>query len=365
MYFESFDPLEKKRLEIMDENGKVIHPDLLPKISKAELMKIYKMMAFTRMVDIKTLQFQRQGRMLTYAPNMGQEASQLGTIAATRDSDWLVPAFRELGAYLYRDFPLKNFFLYWYGTEEGMRIPEHIKMLPISVPIASQYQHAAGLGYSIKYKKEKDVAITYVGDGGTSEGDFHEALNFAAVEKLPVIFIVQNNQYAISTSRKIQTATETIAQKAVAYGMPGIQVDGNDIFSVYAATKEAVDRARKGEGPSLIECYTYRLGPHTTADDPTIYREDAEVEKWKKRDPIDRLKKYIIAKKWWTEKEDEALKFEQEEEVKEVFEGIEAEITSELADVFDYMYETRPKELDRQYEEKLAFYKQRDAAKGK
>lgn len=358
MYFDSFDPLKKQRLEIMDKNGKILHPELMPKISNEKLMKIYNTMAFTRMVDTKTLQFQRQGRMLTYAPNIGQEASQTGTIAATEDTDWLVPAFRELAAYLYRGFPLKQFFLYWYGTEKGMQIPDDIKMLPISVPIASQYQHAAGIGYSIKYKKEKDISIVYVGDGGTSQGDFHEALNFASLEKVPTVFIVQNNQYAISTSRKIQTNSATIAQKAIAYDMPGIQVDGNDIFAVYGATKEAVDRARAGNGPSLIECFTYRLGAHTTADDPTIYRDDKEVKEWEKKDPILRLKKYLISQKLFTEKEDKEQNLRFEEEVKNIFEGIEATITSDLEDVFDYMYAERTPELQRQYEERKAYYDQ-------
>src|SRR5699024_9656784 len=173
-----------------------------------------------------------------------------------------VPALRELGAWLVRGVPLKNIYLYWYGNEWGSYMPEGVKVLPISVPIASQYQHAAGIGMANNIKGEKNVVLTYVGDGGTSHGDFHEALNFAAVFKAPVVFIIQNNQYAISVPRSEQTASKTLAQKAIAYGMPGILVDGNDIFAMYSATKEAIDRARNGEGPTLIEAYTYRLGAH-------------------------------------------------------------------------------------------------------
>lgn len=163
-------------------------------------------------------------------------------------------------------------------------MPEGVKVLPVSVPIASQLQHATGIGMANNIKGEESVVVAYVGDGGTSQGDFHEALNFAAVFKAPVVFVIQNNQYAISVSRKEQTASKTLAQKAIAYGMPGILVDGNDIFAVYSATKEAIERARKGGGPTLIEAFTYRLGAHTTSDDPTKYREDEEVEKWKEKD---------------------------------------------------------------------------------
>ncbi len=353
---DQFQPLKEQRLQIMNAEGEIVRQDLMPAIDPDKLMKMYETMSFQRMVDTKALQYQRQGRMLTYAPNLGQEATQVGTIAATETTDWMASAFRELGAWLWREIPLYNIFLYWYGNEMGSKMPEGVRVLPVSVPIASQYQHAAGLAYASKLKGEKDVSIAYVGDGGTSQGDFHEALNFASVMQTPTIFIIQNNQYAISVPRKSQTGAKTLAQKALAYGIPGIQVDGNDIFAVYAAMEEAVERARNGRGPTLIECYTYRLGAHTTADDPTKYREDAEVEEWKKKDPIDRLRKYLVKSgRWDQEREDQLLK-DYEQEVTETFKKVENSGDYPLEDVFQYHFATMPSNLEEQYEERKAYF---------
>ncbi len=356
MYFEAYDPLKKEQLCIMNIEGEIIDEKLLPEIDDATLLEMYKTMLLSRMVDTKTLQFQRQGRMLTYAPNLGQEATQVGSIAATLHTDWMASSFRELGAWLYRGAPIYNILLYWYGNERGMHMPEDVRILPISVPIASQLQHATGLAYAAQYRGLTDVAIAYVGDGGTSQGDFHEALNFAAVMKTPNVFIVQNNQFAISTRRKVQTSSDTIAQKAIAYGMPGIQVDGNDIFAVYAATKEAVDRARRGEGPSLIECYTYRLGAHTTADDPTKYRSDEEVKSWEPKDPVLRFKKYLLAKGLWSEDQDAKELEAYEKYVKEEFEKVENSGLVPLEDVFDFHYAEKTPELVAQYEDRKRYY---------
>lgn len=351
MLFEKYNPLDGKMLSILDKEGKVIDEGLMPEIEEEKLLELYKTMLLTRVTDIKALQYQRQGRMLTYAPNQGQEAAQVGTIAATEKEDWLVPAFREMGAWLYKGVPLEQVFLYWYGSEEGSRYPKDVKMLPISVPIASQLNHAAGIGMSINIKGEKDVVIAYVGDGGTSQGEFHEAINFAAVFNAPVVFVIMNNQFAISVSRKSQTKSETLAQKAVAYGIPGIQVDGNDIFAVYSATKEAVDRARRGEGPAIIEAVTYRLGPHTTSDDPTIYREDAEVEEWKGKDPLKRLKNYLIEQNLWSDEEEAKLMEEYETLVNETFKKVEESGEVPLEEIFRYHYEEMTPELVEQYEE--------------
>ncbi|MGB3366091.1 MAG: pyruvate dehydrogenase (acetyl-transferring) E1 component subunit alpha [Acidaminobacteraceae bacterium] len=356
MIFENHNPLEGKQFQIMNKDGEIVSNDYPITLENDKLIEMYKTMLKSRVADTKALQYQRQGRMLTYAPNLGQEATQVGTIAATEKTDWMASAFRELGSWLYRDAPLYNIFLYWYGNEEGMKMPDDIKILPISVPIASQFQHATGLAYASKYRGEKDISIAYVGDGGTSQGDFHEALNFAALNQLPVVFIIQNNQYAISMSRQKQTSSRTLAQKAIAYDMPGIQVDGNDIFAVYEATKEAVDRARSGNGPSLIECYTYRLGAHTTADDPTKYRDDAEVEEWKLKDPIDRLYKYLLANKLWTKEDDEAFRTDYEKVVKETFEKVENSGLVPLEDVFKYHYEKMTPELKAQYEDRKRYY---------
>lgn len=355
MRFESVKPVGDTHYRILDIDGRVINEKDLPNLTNDQLLYLYRTMLFSRTIDEKVLSYQRQGRMLTYAPNLGQEAAQVGSAYAMEKNDWLVPAFRELGAWLVRGVPLKNILLYWYGNEWGSHMPEEVKVLPISVPIASQLQHAAGIGVANNIKGEKNVVVTYVGDGGTSHGDFHEAINFAAVFDAPVIFIIQNNQYAISTKRAIQTKSETLAQKAIAYGIPGILVDGNDIFAMYKVTKEAIDRARNGEGPTLIEAYTYRLGAHTTSDDPTLYRENQEVEEWKAKDPILRFKKFLLNKNLITEEWEKNLKKELEEIVTSTFEEIENKSDTEIDDIFKYHYEKMPPQLEEQLREYKEF----------
>lgn len=354
MRFENYNEFQDKKYSILDEKGQIVLQKDLPSFTDDELLYLYKTMLYSRIIDEKALSYQRQGRMLTYAPNIGQEATQIGSAYAMEKEDWLVPSFRELGALLIRGVPLEKIYLYWYGNEEGSKLDTEKKVLPVSVPIASQLQHATGIGIANNIKKENNVVVTYVGDGGTSHGDFHEALNFAAVFNAPVVFIVQNNQYAISVPRHNQTVSKTIAQKSMAYGMPGILVDGNDIFAMYSATKEAIDRARKGEGPSLIEAYTYRLGAHTTSDDPTIYRDDEEVQKWKEKDPIKRFKKYLMSKNLISDHWEEETKRKLNEKVGGIFEEIEAMSHSSVEDIFKYHYETMPPQL----EEQLMDYKE-------
>lgn len=349
MLIDRYNPLEDEMLSILDKNGRVLNEELVPEIDDEKLLKIYKTMLLTRVADTKALQYQRQGRMLTYAPNKGQEAAQLGSIAAIDERDWLVPAFREMGAWMYKGVPLEKIFLYWYGNEIGSKFPESVKMLPISVPIASQLNHAAGIAMASNIKGDDEVVIAYVGDGGTSQGEFHEAMNFAAVFNAPLVVVVQNNQYAISVPRCEQTKTKTLAQKAIAYGIPGIQVDGNDILAVYAATKEAVDRARRGEGPTLIEAVTYRLGPHTTSDDPTIYREDKEVEEWLEKDPLLRFKKYLIDKGLWSEEKGAKQAEEFERLTNETFKKVEVSEEIPLEDIFKYQYAEMTDNLTEQY----------------
>lgn len=356
MFLEKYDPIKDDMIQILDKDGQVVNPDLMPEISDEDLVKMYQTMRFSRIIDEKTLQYQRQGRMLTYAPNLGQEAAQVGSIAAAKQSDWVAPSFRELGVWLYKGAPLKNIFLYWFGNEMGMHMDESVRVLPIAVPIASQMQHATGLAYAAMYKGEDDIALAYVGDGGTSQGDFHESLNFAAVMNTPNVFIIQNNQYAISTRRALQSKTKTLAQKAIAYGMPGYQVDGNDVLAMYAVTKAAVDRARNGEGPTLIEAYTYRMGAHTTSDDPTVYRDDAEVEAWRDKDPIDRFRKYLMERGLWDEAKEEAYTDDRAQYVKEIFEEVENSGDVPLEDVFDYVYAEKTPLLEAQYQKKKEFF---------
>ncbi len=355
MRFEDYNPLENERFEILNSNGEIINEKDLPDFTEEELLYLYKTMLYTRVIDEKALSYQRQGRMLTYAPNSGQEAAQIGSAYAMKDEDWLVPAFRELGAWLVKGVPLKSIYLYWYGNEWGSHTPEDVRVLPVSIPIASHLQHATGIGMANNIKGERSVALGYVGDGGTSHGDFHEALNFAKVFNAPVVFVIQNNQYAISTHISKQTMSENLALKAVAYGMPGILVDGNDIFAMYAATKEAIERARNGEGPSLIEAYTYRLGAHTTSDDPSKYREEEEVEVWKDKDPVLRFEIYLKNKGILTDGWKEKTIDELGKEVMSTFESIENKSDTEIDDIFKYHYETMPPQLEEQLNDYKSF----------
>lgn len=356
MLSERFDPMKNEMLQIMAPDGTVLRPDLMPDIDQATLLEMYRTMVFSRAIDTKTLQFQRQGRMLTYAPNLGQEAAQVGAAAATLQTDWTTVSFRELGCWLYRGAPLDKLLLYWYGNEEGMNMPEDVRILPVSVPIASQLQHAVGLAYAARYRGLTDIAIGFVGDGGTSQGDFHEALNNAAVLNAPVVFLIQNNQYAISVPRRLQNKAENLAMKAAGYGMPGMLVDGNDIFAVYAAVHEAAERARAGNGPTLIELYTYRQGAHTTSDDPTIYRSEEEVEEWKAKDPILRFRSWLIAQGHWSDAQDQELQAQYEGYVRTVFETqVEKSAPVTLEEIFNSTYAEMPDHLKRQYEERKAF----------
>lgn len=348
MLFKDFDPLKGQTLQILDENGQIVNEKLVPKIKKETLLKMYRTMILGRISDEKAIQFQRQGRMLTYAPNMGQEAAQLGSIAAMHDDDWLVLAFRELNAMLYKGVTLEQSFLYWLGNEIGSKFDEGVKVLPINVPIGSQISHAAGLAYAAKLRKTGEASIVYIGDGGTSHGEFHEGMTFASTYKVPMITIIQNNQYAISTPRHKVIASKTLAQKAVAYGIPGIQVDGNDPLAMYVAVETARARAAEGEGPTLIEAVTYRMGPHTTSDNPKLYREDSEVEKWAKKDPILRFKKYLIDMKYWSEAKDETLKKETKKLVLDTFKKVEKIGDVALEDIFKYTYESMTPEMERQ-----------------
>jgi pyruvate dehydrogenase E1 component alpha subunit len=284
-------PYRIEYLSILDENGQA-DKSIEPQISEELLLKFYRAMLLGRRFDERMLILQRQGKLGTFAPIKGQEA-QVGVGAALNPDDWLVPSFRETPVEIWRGKPMERILLNYSGYNEGGRLPEGLNQLPVSVPVGSQMIHAVGIGYAMKYRGQSTVVATFFGDGATSEGDFFEAMNFASVYQVPVIFICQNNHWAISLPRSRQTHSKTLAQKALAFDMPGLQVDGNDVIAVYKAAKEAADRARNGEGPSLIEMITYRLSMHTTADDPKKYRTDEEVKEWEKRDPITRFEKYL------------------------------------------------------------------------
>ena len=295
-----------ERLEILDTEGRV-DAALMPEIDPSRTRDLYRDMVLMRTFDTKALKLQRQGRMGTWPPIKGQEAIQAGVALAMGDNDWLIPAFREHGIMVLRGVPLHLVFAYWAGDERGSSYPEEVRCFPVAVPVGSQWQHGTGVGLSLKLRDEDAVAVTFGGDGSTSEGDFHEAVNCAGVFGTKTVFVIQNNQWAISVPLHRQTAAETLAQKAHAYGIPGIQVDGNDVFAVYVAATEAIERTRRGEGPSLIEAVTYRLGDHTTADDASRYRPVEEVEEWEGRDPILRLRRYLVEQELWDDDQETVL----------------------------------------------------------
>jgi pyruvate dehydrogenase E1 component alpha subunit len=361
--FSEFSPLEDKMFQVMDNDGKIVHPEYMPEIDGQRLVKAYKDMLFARTADLMAVSYQRQGRMYTYPPNFGQEAIAGAMAVVMRENDWLVPAFRELGAWLAKGATLKEIFLYFMGYEEGTVFRNAKNILPISVPIASQYQHAAGLGYSIKYKNEDSVVYAVVGDGGTSEGDFSEAINFAAVWEAPVVFLVQNNQYAISVPFRMQTRSINIAVKAYAFGIPGLKVDGNDIFAMIKAFQVAQEHARSGKGPVLIEAVTYRRGSHTTSDDPTKYRTKEEEEAMAKTDPLDRLRKYLVSHNLYDPSQEEELIAQYKKEVDRQFEEAENYPPYPLEDVFKYTYVELPDDLRQQQIEHEKFLKWKEALK--
>lgn len=341
-------------LSILDENG-VVDTKLEPKLSKDELKTMYRYMLLARRADERLLKLQRQGRIGTFPQATGHEAISLGSAFVLQKEDWYIPAYRELAGWLYRGWPFSTFLLYWMGFEEGAQPPEGVNDTPICVPVASQLLHAAGVGMAMNLKDDKKAVITYFGDGAASEGDAHEALNFASVFNAPVVFICLNNQYAISVPITKQMRCETVAQRAVAYGIPGIRVDGDDVLAVYAATKEAVDRAKAGGGPTLIEGLTYRWTAHTTADDPKRYRSSEDAEKWAKREPLIRFKKYLLTKGVMKEADFEKMEEEIEGYIKsEIAKAEELAQSAKIADPFssfDYLYAELPDHLRKQKEE--------------
>ncbi|MFO8037381.1 MAG: pyruvate dehydrogenase (acetyl-transferring) E1 component subunit alpha [Anaerolineales bacterium] len=347
-------------VSILDEDGN-LDEALEPEMSDDLLLNLHRAMLLSRRFDERMLKLQRMGRIGTFAPIKGQEASQLGIVAALQDSDWMIPSFRETGASLWRGTPMENILLVYGGFYQGNEFPEGSRDLPVAVPVGTQPLHAVGVGYGINYLKKDDVVVTFFGDGATSEGDFHEAMNMAGVYQTPTIFVCQNNQWAISVPRSKQTNSETIAQKAVAYGIPGLQVDGNDILAVYAAAQEAVQRARGGGGPTFIECVTYRLSVHTTADDPTKYRDEEEVEMWQKRDPLPRFQKYLKEKGLLMDEDIEALEEEVKGQIQEAVDAAEKrmkELEDEELTMFDHVYADMPPHLQAQREELKAELKE-------
>ena len=340
MPLDTIEQFSVSRLSILDETGKV-DASLVPDLSDDQLIYLYESMTRSRMMDARMLNLQRQGRLGTLPVCTGQEAAFCPAVLAIRDTDWFVGSYRELGARLMRGETLTNALLLFNGYEEGNVNPVNDRTLPVSIVLASQLPHAVGLAYGSRLRGETDtVALAIFGDGSTSEGDFHEALNFAGVLDAPVIFLCQNNQFAISTPREFQTRSETIAQKALAYGIQGIQVDGNDALAVYRAVKEAADRARNGDGPTLIEAVTFRMAMHTTADDPSRYRSDDLVASWEKKDPLIRFRTYITEKGIWSDDAQAELETRIKSEIDTAVQEFERGVTMKPDAPFDHVFGT-------------------------
>ncbi len=357
---ENYDPLKEQMLRILHPDGR-LEENLRPDLSDEAVRTLYQKMIIIRTADQRGITLQRQGRFGTYAPCQGQEAAQVGSAYVLGKGDWVFPSFRETGVLYMRGVPLKNLYLYWMGNEAGQKVPEDVHVFPIAVPVGTHPLHAVGAAWAAKIQKEKICTVAYFGDGATSEGDFHEAMNFAGVFQTPTIFICQNNQFAISVPRKKQTAAKTLAQKAIAYGFPGIQVDGNDLFAVYAATREARERALSGLGPTFIEAVTYRFGPHTTADDPTKYRESAEVEQWRPLDPFVRIGLYLKAKGLWSDEQETQAAKEAEAIVSQAVQDAESVPPPRPEEMFEYTFATMTPILKREMNDLLSFLKEKES----
>ena len=338
---------------MLREDG-TVDEALMPGLSPEDIRRLHAHMVLTRQFDERMFKLQRQGRLGTFARVAGQEGAQVGAAFALRPTDWLVPAFRETGALLWRGITMTQLLQFWGGDERGGGFAHDLRTLPVAIPVGTHMLHAVGIGWAMKASGEDAAALTIFGEGATSEGDFSEAMNMAGVFQVPVVFFCQNNQYAISLPFTRQTASPTVAQKALAYGLFGVQVDGNDVFAVYRAVSEALERARTGHEPTLIEASTYRVTDHTTSDDARRYRQDDEVAPWIQRDPIERLARYMRAAGLIDEAGEAAVRAEADQKVAEAVAAFEAIAPPGPEEIFAHVFAEKTPQLREQEAELMA-----------
>lgn len=345
--------------QILNEEGKIVNEAAMPDLTDDELVELMSRMVYTRILDQRSISLNRQGRLGFYAPTAGQEASQLASQFALEKEDWILPGYRDVPQIVWHGLPLEKAFLFSRGHFVGNQVPEGVNVLAPQIIIGAQYIQTAGVALGLQKRGEKAVAVTYTGDGGSSQGDFYEGINFAGAFKSPAIFIVQNNQFAISTPRELQTAAKTIAQKGIAAGLPSVLVDGMDALAVYAVTKQARERAINGEGPTFIETMCYRYGPHTMAgDDPTRYRTSDIDSEWAKKDPLVRFRKFLEDKGLWTEEKENEVIERAKEEIKVAIKKADATPKQKVTELMDNMYKgDMPFNLKEQYE----IYKEKES----
>ncbi len=341
-------------LQVLQPDGSLVSSEGMPSITDDQLKDLMRKMVYTRVWDQRAISLNRQGRLGFYAPVAGQEATMVGSQSALDKEDFILPSYRDIPQIVWHGLPLYQAFLYSRGHQHGGQIPEGVNVLMPQIIIGAQIIQCAGVAMGFKLKKEKQVAVTYIGDGGTSQGDFYEGLNYAGAYKLPAIFIIQNNRYAISVPVEKQTAAKTLAHKAVGVGIPGIQVDGMDILAVYKAVQEAKQRAVNGEGPTLIEALTYRYGPHTMAgDDPTRYRTNEELNDWEQKDPLIRFRRFLESKNLWTEEEENRVIEQTKQDIADAIKKADETPKVRIPDMIDSMFEHLPPHLEEQKAEFL------------
>ncbi|KAA1042664.1 pyruvate dehydrogenase (acetyl-transferring) E1 component subunit alpha [Macrococcus equipercicus] len=346
-------------VQVLDLDGNVVNEAFMPDLTDEQLVELMERMVWTRVLDQRSISLNRQGRLGFYAPTAGQEASQLGSHYALEKEDWILPGYRDVPQLIWQGLPLTKAFLWSRGHFVGSQFPEGMHALAPQIIIGAQYVQTAGVALGLKKRGQQAVAITYTGDGGSSQGDFYEGINFASAFKAPAIFVIQNNNYAISTPRDKQTAAKTLAQKSVAAGIPGIVVDGMDVLAVYEVTRQARERAIAGDGPTLIETMTYRYGPHTMAgDDPTRYRTSDDDAEWIKKDPLVRFRKFLEAKGLWNEEKENEVMERAKEDIKNAIKEADATPKQTVSQLAEIMYSGEmPANLKEQYE----IYKEKES----